>query len=117
MIAGNNLHPLSSDDINKIDEFRKAKQTAVLAILFSDIVNSTYAAEKYGEQAYSKIRHIHDELFIRIMTQDKLEVSLRKLEIHFFVFSPNHPQPSCVQLNSKTLFIQMRITLELMIFR
>ena len=88
MIAGNNLHPLSSDDINKIDEFRKAKQTAVLAILFSDIVNSTYAAEKYGEQAYSKIRHIHDELFIRIMTQDNAGRIIKEIGDSFLcVFS------------------------------
>jgi hypothetical protein len=38
---------LNSEEINKIDEFRKAKQTAILAILFSDIENSTYANENY----------------------------------------------------------------------
>lgn len=64
------LPALSSDEINKIDEFRKSKQTAVLAILFSDIENSTFATEKLGEHAFSKLRHIHDELFIRIMTRD-----------------------------------------------
>src|SRR4051812_32074122 len=65
-----NLQSLSTDEINKIEEFRRAKQTAVLAILFTDIVNSTHATETLGEQTYCKLRHIHDELFTRIMSKD-----------------------------------------------
>lgn len=73
------LNPLSSDEINKIEEFRKSKHTAVLAILFSDIVNSTHATETLGEQSYSKIRHIHDELFIKIMCRDNAGVIIKQI--------------------------------------
>ncbi len=73
------LKSLSSDEINKIEEFRKSKHTAVLAILFSDIVNSTYASEKLGEQTYSKLRHIHDELFTQIMTRDNAGVIIKQI--------------------------------------
>lgn len=88
MITNSNLPILSSDEINKIDEFRKAKQTAVLAILFSDIENSTYATEMLGEQSYSKLRHIHDELFIRIMTHDSSGKIIKEIGDSFLcVFS------------------------------
>lgn len=88
MVTNSNLPILSSDEINRIDEFRKAKQTAVLAILFSDIENSTYATEKLGEQSYSKLRHIHDELFIRIMTHDNSGKIIKEMGDSFLcVFS------------------------------
>ncbi|MFN0031620.1 MAG: adenylate/guanylate cyclase domain-containing protein [Flavobacteriales bacterium] len=88
MVTNSNLPILSSDEINKIDEFRKAKQTAVLAILFSDIENSTYATEKLGEQSYSKLRHIHDELFIRIMTMNNSGKIIKEIGDSFLcVFS------------------------------
>jgi class 3 adenylate cyclase len=88
METKSNLPILSSDEINKIDEFRKAKQTAVLAILFSDIENSTYATEKLGEQSYSKLRHIHDELFIRIMTHENSGKIIKEMGDSFLcVFS------------------------------
>lgn len=67
------LKSLSTDEINKIDAFRKSRQTAVLTILFSDIVNSSHATEKLGEEKYSRLRHIHDELFARIMCADSLK--------------------------------------------
>lgn len=88
MDINSNLPTLSSDEINKIDEFRKAKQTAVLVIMFSDIVNSTYATEKLGEQSYSKLRHVHDELFIRIMTYDNAGRVIKEIGDSFLcVFS------------------------------
>ncbi len=73
------IKSLSSDEINKIEEFRKSKHTAVLAILFSDIVNSTYATEKLGEQVYSRLRHIHDELFTTIMCRDNAGVIIKQI--------------------------------------
>ncbi len=88
---------LSSDEINKIEEFRKSKQTAVLAILFSDIVNSTYATEKLGEQTYSKLRHIHDELFKKIMCRDKAGIIIKEIGDSFLcVFA----EPSTAVLRS-----------------
>lgn len=70
---------LSSGEVTKIEEFRKSKQTAILAILFSDIVNSTFAAEKLGEEAYSKLRHIHDELFKKIVCRDNAGIIIKEI--------------------------------------
>lgn len=73
------LKTLSSEEIDKIEDFRKSKHTAVLVILFSDIINSTYATENLGEQSYSKLRHIHDELFNRIMCRDNAGVIIKQI--------------------------------------
>ena len=73
------LKPLSSDEVDKIEKFRKSKHTAVLVILFSDIVNSTYATENLGEQSYAKLRHIHDELFNRIVCNDNAGVIIKQI--------------------------------------
>jgi len=70
---------LSYAEVSRIEEFRKSKQTAILAILFSDIVNSTYATEKLGEQAYSKLRHLHDELFRKIMCRDSAGIIIKEI--------------------------------------
>lgn len=85
----NNFAPnsLSSDEVKKIEEFRKSKQTAILSILFSDIVNSTYATEKLGEQAYSKLRHIHDELFRKIMCRDNAGIIIKEIGDSFLCVS------------------------------
>ena len=73
------LKSLSSEEVDKIEKFRKSKHTAVLVILFSDIVNSTYATENLGEQSYAKLRHIHDELFNRIMCYDNAGVIIKQI--------------------------------------
>ena len=73
------IKSLSADEIKKIEEFRKSKQTAVLAILFSDVVNSTFATEKLGEQTYSQLRHIHDELFIQIMCRSNAGIIIKEI--------------------------------------
>lgn len=73
------IKSLSSDEINKIEEFRKAKQTAILTILFSDIVNSSLATEKLGENTFARLRHIHDELFRQIMTRDNAGLIIKEI--------------------------------------
>ncbi len=77
--TSHSIQTLSSDEIKKIEKYRKAKKTAVLAILFSDIVDSTYATEYLGELTYSKLRHVHDELFIRIMTRDNAGLIIKEI--------------------------------------
>lgn len=64
------IHLLGRDEIAQVDSFRKAKNTAVLAILFSDIEHSTSAAEQLGEQAFTTMRRLHDKLFVETMTRD-----------------------------------------------
>ncbi len=80
--------PLEQSEINAIEEFRRSKKTAVLAIIFTDIVGSTAAAEKLGENTYNRLRHIHDELFIRIVTRDNAGVIIKEIGDSFLcVFS------------------------------
>jgi class 3 adenylate cyclase len=82
------LKSLSPEEISKIEEFRKAKHTAILAILFSDITNSTKATEQLGEQTFSKLRHIHDELFKKIMCRDNAGIIIKEIGDSFLcVFS------------------------------
>jgi class 3 adenylate cyclase len=89
--------PLEDSEIIKIEEFRKSKKIAILTILFSDIVDSTYAAETLGEQAFSRLRHIHDELFIRIMCQDNAGTIIKEIGDSFLcVFA----EPSTAVLRS-----------------
>lgn len=61
---------LSQEELQSIETFRRHKHTAILAILFTDIVGSTRATEQLGEEVYARLRHLHDELFMRIMGRD-----------------------------------------------
>lgn len=61
---------LSLAELDAVEHFRKGKRTAILAILFTDIVGSTAATEKLGEEVYRRLRHLHDELFMRVMARD-----------------------------------------------
>ncbi|MBK7850735.1 MAG: adenylate/guanylate cyclase domain-containing protein [Bacteroidetes bacterium] len=73
------IHSLSPEEVNAIENYRRSRHTAVLAILFSDIVNSTFAVEKYGETAFAKIRHLHDELFRSIIPRDGAGVIVKEI--------------------------------------
>ncbi len=75
----NSMRPLEPDEIQRIEEFRKSKNTAILSILFSDIVNSTLATESLGEQSYLQLKHIHDELFTTIMTRDNAGIIIKEI--------------------------------------
>lgn len=82
------LDKLSSEEVSRIEEFRKAKETGVLSIMFTDIVGSTHANEILGERAYSKLRHIHNDLFIKIVTRDKAGYIIKEIGDSFLcVFS------------------------------
>ncbi len=61
---------LQPTEIEKIEQFRRSKRTAVLTILFTDIVGFTQFTEDAGETTSSEYRHIHDDLFIETVTKD-----------------------------------------------
>ena len=63
--------PINPQEIKKVDEFRKSKKTAILTILFTDIVGFTQFIEENGEGKANEIRKIHDELFVDIITRDE----------------------------------------------
>ena len=47
---------INPKEIQKVDEIRKAKNTAILTILFTDIVGYTQFTEKVGEEKTNEIR-------------------------------------------------------------
>ena len=52
------------------DDYRRRKRAAVLAILFTDLENSTSLRERMGEQAYESLREEHDDVLARTITAD-----------------------------------------------
>jgi len=64
------IFQLIPEDISRIEQFRQSKKTAVLTVIFTDIVGYTNFTEEAGESVSTKLRHIHDELFTSIITKD-----------------------------------------------
>ena len=56
--------------IEKIDEFRRSKETSVLVVMFTDLKGSTRIAEERGERYAQGMRHIHDEMLLEIIERD-----------------------------------------------
>ena len=69
MLSSSHLQ-INPQEIKKVDKFRKSKNTAILTILFTDIVGHTQFIEETGEGKANEIRRIHDELFVDIITRD-----------------------------------------------
>lgn len=55
----------------RAEEYRRRKTTSVLAIVFSDIANSTALREELGEIHYERIREEYDGTFSRIIENDE----------------------------------------------
>ena len=70
---------INPKEIQKVDEFRKAKNTAILTILFTDIVGYTQFTEEVGEEKTNAIRRRHDELFTDIITRDEAGVIIKQI--------------------------------------
>jgi class 3 adenylate cyclase len=61
---------LTDDAVRAVDEYRRRKRAAVLAILFTDLENSTRLRERLGEQEYEALREQHDSLLSRVIRAD-----------------------------------------------
>jgi class 3 adenylate cyclase len=61
---------LNHQELKRVDEFRQSRKTAVLTILFTDIVGFTELIEIAGDNKSQEIKQFHDELFIDIVTRD-----------------------------------------------
>lgn len=79
---------LSESEVQAIEVFRKSRNTAVLAIMFTDVVGSTRATELLGDQAYSRLRHVHDDLIRNIVSRDGIGTVVKEIGDSFLcVFS------------------------------
>src|SRR5690242_17089192 len=69
------LFPLDDSDIEIAEQFRSKQRTAMLAILFLDMVGSTSLAEKFGDVQFGAIRQKADGDIRRLITEmDNAEV-------------------------------------------
>jgi class 3 adenylate cyclase len=53
---------LGADEIASVESFRRMKDTAVLTIMFTDIVGFTELTEEKGERYSNEVRRLHDEV-------------------------------------------------------
>jgi class 3 adenylate cyclase len=61
---------VASDDLRRIDQYRRDKNTSVLVVMFTDITGSTEFAEKHGEDAYNTLRLRHNKILLGIIERD-----------------------------------------------
>ena len=59
---------LGDDEIASVETFRRRKDTAVLTIMFTDIVGFTQLTEDRGEQHSNEVRRLHDEVLEAAIT-------------------------------------------------
>ena len=70
---------LNNQELQKVDAFRKLTDTAVLTILFTDIVGFTKLNEKFGDIETNRIRGIHDKVFSDIISKDNRGIILKQI--------------------------------------
>ena len=61
---------LEQSDIERAERYRKQKSTAVLAVMFTDIVGSTALREDMGEVRYEELRESHEAAVAEIIHRD-----------------------------------------------
>ena len=60
----------AQDELQRIEQYRRDKNTSVLVVMFTDITGSTEFAETHGEAAYNALRHRHNEILLGIIERD-----------------------------------------------
>ena len=58
---------VAADELGRIEEYRREKNTSVLVIMFTDIQGSTQFAETHGEQSYNALRTKHNSILLEII--------------------------------------------------
>jgi class 3 adenylate cyclase len=62
---------LEQAQCSRVDEYRRRKDTAVLAIAFADIADSTALLEQLGENRYDALRRQHNETVRGVVEEDE----------------------------------------------
>lgn len=65
-----NIESLSTDAISKAEAYRRRKHTAVLAVMFTDMKDSTSIYEQMGELRFQSLRNEHDTLLQEMIEAD-----------------------------------------------
>ena len=104
---------LNHQELKRVDEFRQSRKTAVLTILFTDIVGFTELIETAGEHKSQEIKQIHDELFIEIVTRDGAGEIVKQIGDSFLaIFSePSTAVERSLEFQSELNNIKDQITL------
>ncbi len=92
-----------SEEVNKAHEYCKSHNTAVLAMLFTDVVGSTAFTESAGDAVSTKMRHIHDSLFVETIRRNGSVRSSSRLGIRFSQCLPSRQKPFPALWSSKKL--------------
>ncbi len=61
---------LQHEDVERLERFRRSKDTAILTIMFTDIVGYTHFTEVEGETLAGELRRIHDSIFHEVVSRD-----------------------------------------------
>jgi len=106
---------VSGDAVQRTEEYRRRKETAVLAIAFSDIVGSTDLLESMGEQRYGSLLDAHKARVEEIVTRDDAGSVVQFMgDGALSVFSePSTAVERCVELSRSSAPFSLRIGLDL----
>ena len=61
---------LTNNDLNSVVSYIKERQTAILVIMFTDIVGFTQITEEKGEKYAATLRAYHDEILTSVIEKD-----------------------------------------------
>ena len=61
---------IQSQDLLKVQEFQRLKNTSILVIMFTDMAGSTELRDRVGEEAFEQIRELHNRLLGDIIGRD-----------------------------------------------
>jgi len=60
---------LAADELASVESYRKLRDTAVLTIMFTDIVGFTRLTDERGERFSNEARRLHDEVLVGTITR------------------------------------------------
>jgi len=70
---------LGEEELANVESFRLAKNTAVLTIMFTDIVGFTKLTDEKGEHHSNEVRHLHDLVLEEAITSDGAGVVVKHI--------------------------------------
>jgi TolB-like protein/class 3 adenylate cyclase len=70
---------LGSDEIKRIDDFRREKDTSVLVVMFTDLVGSTEIAELRGESYANEMRKLHNKILLEIIERNRQGLYIKNI--------------------------------------